>query len=79
MIKVKVKKPFYCQIDKILYVDKERYEELANFGLVEKIEEYNDIDTQSLEDVVETGAIKNGKRKVLSKQSMEDSSEECVD
>lgn len=41
MIKVKVIKPFYCGIGKELYLDEERYNELKEFGLVEKVNEIN--------------------------------------
>lgn len=39
MIKARVIKDFYCAKDKLLYLDKDRFDELKEKGLVEEIKE----------------------------------------
>lgn len=48
MIKAKVIKPFYCAKDKELYLDEDRYNELKELGLVEEVEEYIEITSETL-------------------------------
>ncbi len=60
MIKVKVIKSFYVKENSIMYLDKDRYEELLNNGVVEKV-----TDDKSLKDI-QVDNNGNDKSRILS-------------
>lgn len=68
MIKAVVEIPFYEKKGKELYLDEDRFFELEKLGLVKKVQ------------IIETASIKNnGKKRILSKQNLEDSQKKHLD
>lgn len=75
MKKVKVIQPFYEKLNAELYVSEERFNELIAKGLVEELDD-EEVTTEKYyadETLIETASLKDGKRKVLSQQDMENS------
>lgn len=68
MIKAKVIKPFYCAVDKELYLDEERYKELLAEGYIEEVKEI----TKAVVKNKKIEKATNDKRRVLSNQIMEE-------
>lgn len=63
LIKAKVVKPFYCAKGKELYLDEDRFKELAEQGYVEKIKEIK----KAVGRNIEIEKATNDKARILSK------------